>query len=194
MPPPGPTPLQKTVQGWLTGCVMTPFLLIWVLVTLVFDALIGYGVWQQCRAWTYTGTAGVVESSQVLANPDDDSQQLAVRYRYAVDGREFHGGRYRYGMFGTNDRSWHRVQSELPPGTPVTVYYDPADPAEATLTRGPQGMDLFLANFLVPFNLIAVALPAYALRRKRPGFDPTDPKVVRRTAGGWELRLGARGG
>jgi hypothetical protein len=156
----------------MPGCFFVTFLLVWLPVTLIFDGVLGYGLFQQCRAWGFAEAAGTVVSSEVVTTSDsdgDDSHHLAITYRYTVNGREFTRDRYKYAAFGTNDKSWHRIAKGLPPGTPVTVYHDPANPAEATLTRGPQGFDLILANFLVPFNLVAAALVASRLRRRRVG-------------------------
>ncbi|MCU0706020.1 MAG: DUF3592 domain-containing protein [Fimbriiglobus sp.] len=179
------------------ACFLVPFLLFWSAITLSFDAIIAWGVARQCWAWTFAQAPGTILSSEVKTRRDsdgDNSHRLAVTYRYTVDGREFIGDRYRYGMMGTNDKTWQRVKAQLPPGTAVTVYHDPANPAEATLTRGPQGSDLFIGNFLVPFNLVGVGLLAYLIRRNRTAFDPDDPKQVRQTPIGWRLKLGARDG
>jgi hypothetical protein len=154
----------------MPGCFFLMFLLVWVPVTLVFDGVVAYGLFQQCRAWGFAEVPGTVVSSEVKTTTDsdgDDSHRLAITYRYTVNGLEFTRDRYRYAAFGTNDKSWHRIAKGLPPGTAVPVYHDPANPGEATLTRGPQGFDLFLANFLVPFNLIAVGVVASRLRRRR---------------------------
>lgn len=154
----------------MPGCFFVMFLLVWVPVTLIFDGVVVYGLIQQCRAWGFAEVPGTVVSSEVKTTTDgdgDDSHHLAITYRYVVNGREFTRDRYRYAAFGTNDKSWHRIAKELPPGTPVPVYHDPADPGEATLTRGPQGFDLWVANFLVPFNLVAVGVVASRLRRRR---------------------------
>lgn len=163
----------------MPGCFFAMFLLVWVPVTLIFDGVAGYGLFQQCRAWGFAEVPGSVVTSEVKTTSDtdgDDSHHLAVTYRYTVNGREFTGTRYKYVAFGTNDQSWHRIAKELPPGTAVTVYHDPDNPAEATLTRGPQGFDLFLANFLVPFNLIAVGVVTSRLGRRRDA--PDGPKAL----------------
>lgn len=190
MPPRSPT--AKRPPRWFFAL----FLAIWLPVTGTFDAILGYGVWQQCRAYSFAETTGTVLSSGVSTSSDGegDSHTLVVRYRYTVGGQEFTGDRYHYNVVGTNDKSWHKVAKDLPAGSPVTVYYHPADPAEATLTRGPQGFDLFLGNFLVPFNLVGLGMLVYVLRGPRPAFDPADPKVVRPTPTGWQVRLGAHHG
>ena len=180
----------------MPGCFVVAFLLIWVPVTLVFDLIIASGLVGQCGAWRYAATTGRITDSRVVTarGGDGDSHTLAVRYEYAVDGQKFFGDRYRYGMVGTNDSTWKQVQKTLTTGGEVPVYYDPLNPAEATLTRGPMGIDLFLFNFLTPFNLVGVGMLAHLLRRNQPEFDPADRKLVIPTPTGWRLRLGARGG
>jgi hypothetical protein len=147
-----------------SGCLVLSVLVIWVPVTLVFDAVVGYGLWNQCRAWGFATTPGTVTASR--AKGTGDTTELDVRYRYTVDGREFVGDRYCFGLWGTNDGTWERAAAALPPGAEVTVSYNPADPGESTLTRGPQGMHLFMANFLVPFNLVTAGLVASRLCRR----------------------------
>jgi hypothetical protein len=187
-----PPPAEKRFPG----CFVALFLLIWVPVTLVFDLIVVAGLVGQCGAWRYAATTGRITTSQVktTSDGDGDSHTLDVRYEYAVNGQKYVGDRYRYGMIGTNDRTWKRVQKTLTVGGEVTVYYDPVNPAEATLTRGPMGIDLFMLNFLTPFNLVGLGMLAYLLRRKRSEFDPADRKLVEPTPTGWRLRLGARGG
>ena len=46
--------------------------------------------------------------------------------------------------------------SALPAGTPVTVYYDPRDPADSCLRPGLEGSDLFKFIFITPFNVIMI--------------------------------------
>jgi hypothetical protein len=158
---------QTAGDGRARGCVALAVMCIWVPVTLAFDVIFGYGLFFQCRAWAFAEVPGAVTSSRLAG--ESDAPHLDVRYRYAVDGREFVGDRYCYGMFGTNDGTWQRVQKGLPAGTAVPVYYNPADPGEATLTRGPQGMHLFLGNFLVPFNMVIIGVVASRLGRRREG-------------------------
>lgn len=56
------------------------------------------------------------------------------RYVYQVDGRRYESGRYSFA--GGLDGASSGVGAHGP-GDKVTVYYDPADPAQATLVRGP---------------------------------------------------------
>lgn len=174
------------------GCHFAAILLVWVPGTLIFDALFGYGAFMQCRTWGFAEVPGEVVSSELVTtrtNEGHEAYQLGVTYRYMADGREFRGDRYRYGgfstadphqsaEFGKGDQSWHRIAGQFPPGNAVVVYHDPANPTEATLTRGPQGFDLWLGNFLVPFNLVAVGMVASRLRRRRAGEGPHGTVVV----------------
>jgi hypothetical protein len=46
------------------------------------------------------------------------------------------------------------LAASLPTGKAVDVHYNPRDPADAVLKTGIDGMDLFLAMFMTPFNVI----------------------------------------
>lgn len=149
------------------GCGVIAVMCIWMPVTLVFDVIVGYSVFQQCWAYTFAETTGTVISSGVVTS--GDSHTLVVLYRYSLNDREYIGGRYCYGMMGVGDGSWRRVQAGLPPGAAVTVYYNPTDPKDATLTHGPHGTHLFLGNFLVPFNMVVLVVVVSWLGRWRDG-------------------------
>jgi hypothetical protein len=68
------------------------------------------------------------------ANPSQSHYyEPRVRYRYTV-GREFEGSRIRFGSVACRTGSHAReLVAPYPEGAPVTVHYDPADPAESVL-------------------------------------------------------------
>lgn len=49
------------------------------------------------------------------------------------------------------------------------------------------GIDLFMPWFLVPFNIIGIVCLVFLLRPERPPFVPEDPRVIVRTATGWQF-------
>jgi hypothetical protein len=162
------------------------FLTIWTVVVVPFDCILVYGMWAQLRALSFPTTDGVITRSGVKFGGDDgDSTRLDLAYAYEVGGRRYTGTRYSYAEIGTNTGAWHRVQRRLPVGARVPVSYDPDDPAESLLHPGPTGMHLFLAWFLIPFNVIAVGGWIWYARRNRPEFDR---RQVRRTRSGWVVR------
>jgi hypothetical protein len=58
-----------------------------------------------------------------------------VVYTYVVDGASYQGERLRIGesLISSDTRAAERIVARFPPGAGVTVYYNPADPADATL-------------------------------------------------------------
>lgn len=173
------------------------FLTLWCTATFGADAAVGWAVARQCWTYTFATTTGTITRSDLTEGRDADGDRtyhLEVAYDFTANGRQFTGDRYRYLSMGTNDGSWRRVRDELPVGSAVPVYYDPADPTDAVLVRGPQGADLFVLWFLAPFNVVAVGGLRFALRSGRPAFVPTDPRVIARTDAGWQFRPLGRDG
>lgn len=129
----------------------------WSAITLAFDVVLVVSAWRQTRAVNYPSVVGAVVYSRVQEHSDSDggtTYSPDVRYVYTVEGREYHGDRYRYGQMASSDRNADRVVASLPVGREVPVFYNPADPADAVLKAGIEGADLFLAMFLTPFNLV----------------------------------------
>ena len=104
-------------------------------------------------------TSGVVEER------DSDGHRLyqaKVAYRYAVDGQEIVGHRAFFGDSGQT--SWsvfvRRIVDRYPPGSDVTVYYDPSRPEEAVIVRGVSGAIVAI----LAFQLVFIALATWFLR------------------------------
>jgi len=138
-----------------TGCLLF-FALFWSGLTLAFDIFIGRSAFQQIQALGYSTAAGSVTHSEVETVDGDDGPTYRpnIKYKYSVVGKEHLGDRYRYGQWSSGGRSAHRIVASHPVGSHVEVYYAPADPSDAVLTVGVEGMDLFLAMFMLPFNLV----------------------------------------
>ena len=99
---------------------------------------------QQARAWngarmskTWPATDGSIEESKLtwqgIRSP---RARPAVTYRYQVDGESYLGTRIEFSfarIYFTPEAQ--AVLDRYPPGSPVTVYYDPANPAESTLEQ-----------------------------------------------------------
>ena len=94
------------------------------------------------RAVHWRTTSGTILFSGVVPLPipkgsegyEPTRTQAMIRYRYHVGGQEFIGGRLCIGH--GNGGRWTEEQRTLayPAGLEVPVYYDPANPQEATLT------------------------------------------------------------
>jgi hypothetical protein len=143
-------------------------------VTLLFDGFLLWGVCRQVAATGYPSVPGRITYSAVQTNSDGDGDttRAKLRYEYTVQGVAHTGDRLRYNDVSTNDNHAARVVSEHPVGKQVPVFYSPSDPADAVLAPGVQGMDLFLALFLTPFNVIMVGgWVCVRAARRRPGAD-----------------------
>lgn len=137
------------------------FALFWCGIVGVFDVMWGGTLWHQTRATTFPDVPGKVTSSRVTTSRGSKggvSYNLNISYDYNVDDRHYSGTRYRYGQMGSSDNWAATVARRLPPGTAVRVYYGPANPAEALLQPGLEGQDLMLPLFMLPFNMVALAL------------------------------------
>ena len=120
-------------------------------VTLYFDNVIGRNAYRQIQALGYSKVMGSVTRSEVEVHPK--SHSLKFHYKYSVAGKEYLGERYRYNQESPFGDGAHRIVASHPVGSQVEVHYAPADPSDAVLAVGIEGMDLFLAMIMLPFNL-----------------------------------------
>ena len=99
----------------------------------------------QAHKWpTVTGT---IVSSELESKTEDHSRKpirtygAAIRYAYEVDGKAYESDQIQLG--GTSETSqpgeFERMVARYPEGMRVTVYYDPDDPATATIEPGALG-------------------------------------------------------
>ena len=139
------------------GVFLVVFGLFWSGMTLLFDGLTIVPAVRQALAQRFATAQGTVLSSEVTHHDDGDGTTHGVRitYSYSVGGREYTGDRFRYDKSSSTDSAWaHRAVAEHPVGSTTTVYYDPLSPANAVLSPGLQGSDLFMALFMTPFNVV----------------------------------------
>ena len=131
---------------------------------LVMDAFFGGIAYRQVRSLRYETTTGVVTASAVQEHESTDlggprhTYSAAVKYHYFVAGKAYSGDRYRYVQGSSSDDSAWQVVGEYPVGKRVPVYYCPEDPADSLLHPGLEGFDLFVAMFLLPFNLLPIGV------------------------------------
>ncbi len=137
---------------WLTG---------WMLGTLVFDGFLAFSVVCQCWAFTFVSTQGTVTSVNIESNSDSEggiTYTPEVNYSYTVGGQNHQGNRISYFTVSSSHHTAQEVVDRFQVGKPVTVYYSPANPNNSVLLRGLDGMVLFLAIFLLPFNVIGAGV------------------------------------
>jgi hypothetical protein len=149
--------MARATAGQGCGKVfLVVWLLGWTAGTLALDAFLAWELYHQSRTAWFVATKGVIADSEVTVRDGEEGPVygVAVRYDYTVDGRRFTGDRYSYGQ--VSSEAAHDIVSSLPVDRSVTVYHDPANPADSVLTTGIGGFDLFVALFLTPFNIVLV--------------------------------------
>lgn len=151
---------SKSLGGAMGGGCLLVCALFWSAITLSFDSFIAWASLRQIQALSYPIVTGTITSSEVESSTDSDgtTYRPLIKYTYVVDDTRYDGNRYRYGQMGTNDRSAERIVALFPVGKQVAVHHSPSNPAEAVLRVGLEGTDLYSMMFMLPFNLIMLAM------------------------------------
>ncbi len=170
-PPPPLPPLPPLPALGATGArksAQTPawflilFTVFWCGITGVFVGTLAVAVVRHLDAQRrFLTTEGVILASEVDSHSDSDGATYgaAVRYRYAVGGREYTGDRHDFGGWRSSAHNyWRGVAAQHPAGARATVYYDPDDPAVSALAMEIPPTMYFQALFLQPFVLMGVGL------------------------------------
>ncbi|HUT58637.1 MAG TPA: DUF3592 domain-containing protein [Phycisphaerae bacterium] len=109
--------------------------------------------------WRTAEGAALVSKVKTHQGDDSDTYSPYVRYRYTVGGKKYVNDRYDFMGGSSSDRDHaRRVVKAHPRGRKVTVYYDPANPAEAVLFRGVPAMTYVLMVFIQPFLLVGLGM------------------------------------
>ncbi len=179
-------PPTLTQRFWGIGFAAV-WLLLWSLFTLAFDGFIVFMVARTMLAWSYPSVPGAITHSEVRrdAGLDGDTFRADLKYDFQVNGRNFTGDHHTF--INTNwssSREPTRIVRSLPVGQRVDVFYNPRDPQEAALDRTLDGMPLFLALFVTPFNLIMVGGWRWAMRK----FHGLRDLPIRREGDLWVVR------
>jgi hypothetical protein len=118
-----------------------------------FEAF-GFGPWLRSAGWGRTeGTvtrSAVVETRVTVRQRASRAHEAGVSYTYTVDGREHHGSAVCFGPRRTFAFLARAQAGSYPAGEKVDVYYDPADPGSAVLSRS-------VSFSAMPFLLLALA-------------------------------------
>ena len=139
------------------------------------------------RAWT--PVEAVVERSRVRSHSGDDSTTYSVdiAYRYRVDGRDYRGDRYHFRSGSSSGyEAKRRVVGAHPPGSPVRVYVNPADPFDSVIVRD-MGASLYLGLLPLLFAVVGGLVMVLGLRHGRRLGRPSA------TPAAWTLRPTRRG-
>jgi hypothetical protein len=104
-----------------------------------------------CRRWpTVTGKVMSARIDSFTEEDDSDAgrshrtprettySDARIRYAFSVAGRDYQSTRRYLGrpVFSGGSRTAAKVLAKYPPNAPVTVHYNPANPAEAVLEPG----------------------------------------------------------
>ena len=176
--------------------------LVWTTVTLYFDVVVGCDIIQQVRARSYPHVAGrILKSTIKLCQSGSDGTGLwdyepDVQFSFTVNGIEYTGNRYRYSRRRTWKFSESAARALLPKGEEVAVYYNPRDPADAILSPGVSGPDVFLLLCLLPFNVVVLigTIGCVQLVRSRVTYGMAvwgNGRVVRAGVHRWSPAAGA---
>jgi len=152
--------------------------LFWIALTLGGDVFAINAIRQQLRAEHFPTVTGVITHNEIEITPASKSgtnYTARLRFAYTVDGRAYVGDRHRYGSHTASAAHAEALASRYPVGAPVIVHYNPDDPADALLSPGVNGVDVFVLFFLLPFNLIAFGAVAAIAGNKQPVDDPSAP-------------------
>jgi hypothetical protein len=173
------------------GCLVM-FGLFWSALTVGADVAIGWSVFRQLHALSYSTTTGRVTQSEIKKVEGDDGPTYRpdIKYTYSVAGREHTADRYRYGEWSAGRGRAEGVAATHPVGSEVSVYYAPADPSDAVLKVGLEGMDLFLAMFMLPFNVVMAVFCWAGGREIYRSFLPSPTGGAKVSDDGFRVRVG----
>ncbi len=148
------------------GCA-TMFLGVFAIAGMVLLGFFVRAGWDTVRAYTWTKTDCVIESSAMQEK--GDSAEFTVRYTYRFGGRSHTGTRYTIGMsHSMNLEIAQRAVQRYPAGQQAFCYVNGSAPAESTLHRS--GLWELLFGF-IPVILIAVGVGGIiAVWRSKPEF------------------------
>lgn len=151
----------------------TLLLLLPALLIAGIAVVVAFQAWNaQRRAWTARGwleTSGRVISAGIRAEQVRQPTSIGERYRmvtryaphvvyrYTARNAVYQSERMTLGtrLLHSDAEDAARIAARYPIGSAVTVYYNPADPAEATLDRHTSGGTIVL--WLVALGLLAIA-------------------------------------
>jgi hypothetical protein len=153
---------DKLNCGVIQGGFLIIFTLFWSCFVLAFDGFMGHTIFKQAESVDYPQVTGTVTHCEIQTHHGSKggtSYEPVINYRYAVDGHSFTGIRLRYNsVSSSNYGAASSLVDEHPAGSPLQVYYNPANPQDALLLPGIEGSDFIMVLFLTPFNSVMIGL------------------------------------
>lgn len=157
---------------------------LWIIALVVPPLAVAAGMvaWGAVRDGACAETAGTVESVDVQRSRPNvrggPFYDVVVRYRYAVDDREYVGDRYARGWEGDVHQESFKEQRKavaraqaLRSRETVPVYYEPGDPSQSFLVRRPHSDAYFpggLALLGLLWSLMRIVPWLRSRRREEP--------------------------
>ena len=102
----------------------------------------------------------LVEYSAATGEDDSDSYTPVVKYGFGAGGRPYLGSRIRFDAKAfQSDAKARAAVAGFRPGLPVTVFYNPANPADCVLERrNSTGWVLLIVGAVIVLLAVAAAL------------------------------------
>ena len=140
--------------------------LLWSVIPTLYDG------W---RMQSWATVYGQLTHADLSVNHSDDSTTYSVdaRYHYTISGREFSHDRVAINSGGDNIGNFQqdlgrRLEYLHANHQPVTVFYNPADPADAVLNRDIRwGLLGFKMIFVLVFGGVGAGMMVWGVRGKR---------------------------
>ncbi|MDP9121959.1 MAG: DUF3592 domain-containing protein, partial [Acidobacteriota bacterium] len=134
-------PGDSSGPGRLGGRIAaTLFLSLVLLFGLLAAWLLGGGLWQAARVYSWERLECTVESSSVEDHPEaakaGDEFRFLVSYRYSYQGKEYTGNRFGVGAASSADATRaRRLADRFAAGARVPCWVDSGQPAQTVLER-----------------------------------------------------------
>jgi len=164
-----------------------------LLLGLIALPFAGFGTWMAwsvgsdiaeaaaMRGWIAVEARVTAGGYRTHTGDDSDTWEAWATYHYAVDGRQYSGDRVQLAGGADNigryqKRLGNRLAKAASSGHPITVYVDPANPADAIVDRDVRwGLAGFKSIFFLLFGGIGYGM-LYAAVRAKPDPDPASPE------------------
>jgi Protein of unknown function (DUF3592) len=115
--------------------------------------------WQGFATERWSQTQGVIKSMDVEHSSSRSGPQFSIHvtYAYAVNGKQYENTRISFPEKQySGDKTFERqIGDNYRPGTRPTVYYNPADPNQACLTKGPSYLSTTIMGSMAAVFLVA---------------------------------------
>ncbi len=192
----------KRERSWALALFGLPFFGVGV-GFLVLSVLPTLNEGWQMASWP--STTGTLTHARLLSSTSDGTTTYGVEasYRYRVASHDYRNDRVAINSGNDNIGSFQqqlgaRLEQHYRNNRPVTVYYNPADPADAVLDRTLRwDLLVFKLIFVIVFGGAGLGMLLYALRGRKVVASPeavNKPWLIRAEWAENRIRSGARKG